>query len=277
VTLFGRKTPVQLTVEPPRVIAGEEIICRVDIGEIDAKVQGGRVELGYENTYVEGFRDSDGDSSTSRTTEWVPVQTVPMFAGAPAPGRQVVRLRLPKDAPPTVADTVEWQVQAIVDRRRGLDAWAEAPLVVQAAPGVLAHRTQTPPESSTEIPMTVELATRELHPGGILTGTVTANPTVELDTRGLRVQLVRERHEQDGIVEHDLGAVVALTGESELRPGGPISAPFKIALAADADQCWEAKYNSQHWYLEAVADLPMMRDEVTRIEMLVTRGTESAG
>jgi hypothetical protein len=36
---FGRKTPVQLTVEPSTVTAGEEIICRVDVGKIDAKVQ----------------------------------------------------------------------------------------------------------------------------------------------------------------------------------------------------------------------------------------------
>src|SRR5512132_789538 len=101
---------------------------------------------------------------------------------------------------------------------------------------------------------------------------MTANPTVELDTRGLRVQLVRERHEQDGIVGRDIEAVVTLTGEAELPPGVPISAPFKIALAADAAPCWDAKYNSQHWYLEGVADLPMMRDEVTRIELLVTQG-----
>ena len=53
-----------------------------------------------------------------------------MFAGTPAPGQQIVRLRLPKDAPPTVADTVEWQVQAIIDRRRGFDVWVEAALVV---------------------------------------------------------------------------------------------------------------------------------------------------
>jgi hypothetical protein len=279
VALFGRKTPLQLTVEPAIVTGGEEIICRVDVGEIDAKVQGGRIELGYENTYVED-QDSDGTTtiwrsghgSTSRTTEWVPVQMVPMLAGHPAPGQQIVRLRLPKDAPPTVADIVEWQVQAIIDRRRGLDAWAEARLVVQAAPGVLAHRTRTPAESSTEIPITVELATRELRPGEILTGTVTANPTVEQDTRGLRVQLVSERPEQDGIVERNIEAVVTLTGEAELRPGLSIFSAFQIAIPADAAPCWDAKYNSLHWYLEAVADLPMMRDEVTRIELLVTHG-----
>jgi hypothetical protein len=137
---------------------------------------------------------------------------------------------------------------------------------------MLAHRTQTPTEHAAEIPMTVELTTRELRPGGILAGTVTANPTVGQDTRGLRVQLVSERHEQDGIVERDVEAVVTLTGEAELRPGVSISSPFQIAAPADPAPCWDAKYNSQHWYLEVVADLPMMRDEVTRIELLVAHG-----
>ena len=265
---FGRKTPVQLTVEPSTVAAGEEIICRVDVGKIDAKVQGGQVELGYLNTYSQR-PDSDGDSSI---TEAVMIQTVPLFAGPPERGQRVFRLRLPKDAPPSVEDTVEWQVWATVDRRRGLDTWEDVPLVVQAAPGVLAHRMQTPTESSTEIPMTVELATRELRPGGILAGTVTANPTVEGVTRGLRVQLVSERHEQDGIVERGVEAVVTLTGEADLRPGVSIFSPFQIAGPADPAPCWDAKYNSQHWYLEVVADRPFMRDEVTRIELLVTQG-----
>jgi hypothetical protein len=269
---FGRKTPVQLTVEPSTVTAGEEIICRVDVGKLDAKVQGGRVELGYANTYSRLSQDSDGDNSPGWTTEWVPVQTVPMFAGIPEPGQRVFRLRLPRDEPPSVTDTVDWEVRAIVDRRRGLDAWAEAPLVVQAAPGVLARRMETPTESGTEIPMTVELATRELRPGGILAGTVTANPTVEGGMRGLRVQLVRERHEQDGIVERDVEAVVRLTGEAELRPGVSILSPFQIAAPADPAPCWDAKYNSEHWYLEVVADVPLRRDEVTRIELLVTQG-----
>jgi hypothetical protein len=162
---------------------------------------------------------------------------------------------------------------AIVERRRGLDASAKAPVFVQAAPGVLAHRMQTPTESGTEIPMTVELATRELRPGGILAGTVTANPTVEGWIRGLRVQLVRARHEQDGIVERYVEAetVVTLTGEAELRPGVSIFSPFQIAAPPDPVPCWDAKYNSEHWYLEVVADVPLLPDEVTRIELLVTQ------
>ena len=45
---------------------------------------------------------------------------------------------------------------------------------------------------------------------------------------------------------------------------------FEIVLPADAPECWEAEYNSQHWYLEAVADIPLRRDEISRIELLVS-------
>ena len=145
---FSRKTPVQLTVEPSTVTAGEEIICRVDVGKIDAKVQGGRVELGYMNTYSRFSRDSDGNDSEGWTTGWVPVQTVPLFAGNPEPGQRVFSLCVPKEAPPSVDVTVDWEVHAIVDRRRGFDAWEQVPLVVQAAPGLLAHRMETPTASS---------------------------------------------------------------------------------------------------------------------------------
>ena len=88
----------------------------------------------------------------------------------------------------------------------------------------------------------------------------------------MRVQLVSERHEQDGIVERDVEAVVTLTGEADLRPGVSIFSPFQIAGPPDPAPCWDAKYNSQHWYLEVVADLPFKRDEVTRIELLVAQG-----
>jgi hypothetical protein len=49
-----QKISVRLSVQPARTTAGDEIACRVDIEQIDAKAQGGRVELGYRNTYRSG-------------------------------------------------------------------------------------------------------------------------------------------------------------------------------------------------------------------------------
>jgi hypothetical protein len=267
--LFGPTTEVRLSVEPSTVSAGEEIVCRVDIGEIDPKVQGGRVEFGYENTYECHGRDSDG-SSRPEDTDWVSVQTAPLFAAPAVPGPRVVHFQIPLDAPPTVDYAVEWLVRAIVERRKGRNATAEQTVTVHAAPAALTHRTRTPPESSSDIPLTVELATRELRRGGTLTGTISAIPAVALDARGLRVQLVSERHEHDGIVNSDVETVVAVTGKIALRAGQPITAPFAITLDPEASPCWQAKNNSQHWYLEAVIDLPMRQDKTTRIELLVT-------
>ena len=269
--LFGRRTGVKLAVEPQTVTAGEEIVCRVDVGEIDPKVQGGRVEFGYENFYVEREMDPDGQAYKTAVSAWVLAQTAPLFGGVPTRGGHVVRLRVPEDAPPTVAYAVEWQVLAIVDRRGGRDARAKVPVVVNAAPEVLAGRTHTPAASSTGVPMTVELATREVRRGGTLSGTVTADPAVEVpDVNELRVQLVCERREQDGIVERSVEAEVPLVEEVELRPGQRISVPFVIAIPTDVEPCFQARYNAQHWYLEAVVDIPLGADEVTRVELLVT-------
>ena len=276
--LFGARTEVKLGIEALTVTVGEEIVCRVDVGEIDPNVQGGRVELGYQNTYRGYHRDSDGDEVNATFYTWVDVQTVPLFAGAPTRGPRVVRLRIPEDAPPSVKSAVEWQVVAIVDRRRARDSRAKAHLVVNPAPGAPAHRVRVPEELPedipAEIPMTIDLATPELRRGGTLTGTVTAHPSEEMPeeehVRGLRVQLVRERQEQDGIDDHKVEAKVPITGELTLRPGQPISAPFQIVLAADAEPCFEARYNSQHWYLEAIVDIPRAPDVVSRVELLVT-------
>ena len=127
-----QKISVRLSVQPARATAGDEITCRVDIDQIDAKVRGGRVELGYQNTYRS--KDNHG---TGRNTEWVSVRTAQLFERGLAPGPQFVHLAVPVDAPPTIQSAVEWYVQAVIDRRRGFDAWAEAPLVVRAAPGAL--------------------------------------------------------------------------------------------------------------------------------------------
>jgi hypothetical protein len=283
VPLFGARTEVKLGIEALTVTAGEEIVCRVDVGEIDPKVEGGRVELGYENTYRGYYRDSDGDEVKATLCTWVDVQTVPLFAGAPTRGPRVVRLRIPEDAPPTVKSAVEWQVVAIVDRRRARDSRAKGHLVVNPAPGAPAHRVPVPEtlpdDMLADISMTIVLATPELRRGGTLTGTVIARLTEELpeeelpeevNARGLRVQLVRERQEQDGIEDHKVEAKVPIMGEFTLRPGQPISVPFQIALAADAEPCFEARYNSQHWYLEAIVDIPRWPDEVSRVELLVT-------
>jgi len=263
---------VKLSVEPPEVTAGDEVACRAEVKEADPRVQGGRVELGYENTYLVVAIDAQGVQRDRWRSNWVPAQTVPLFAGAPPQGPQVVHLRVPEDGPPTVAGTVEWQVRAIVDRHRGLDARAKVPLVVRAAQGALAYRTRSPAESSTgtKVAIAVDLATRELHPGGTLTGIVTANPAVYLDLCGLRVQLARTQIGENRTVRRCVETKVPLVEELTLEPGKPVSVPFEIALAADASPCFEARYNMQRWWLEAVIDIPLGRDYVTRIELLVT-------
>jgi WD40 repeat protein len=134
----GRKTSVRLSVQPSTVTVGEEITCRVDIDQIDAKVRGGHVELGYSESHyeIDAYTDDReyANRAPNKRTEWLFVSTVQLFEAGLEPGPQFVRLAIPEGAPPTAKDAVEWRVEAIIDRRRGLDALAEAPLVVRAAP-----------------------------------------------------------------------------------------------------------------------------------------------
>jgi WD40 repeat protein len=122
---------VRLSVQPPVATAGEQITCRFEVDTIDVKVRGGHVDLGYYEVHYQ--RSGDGRGSPIRVTEWVSVATAELFSGGLESGPQVVQLVVPKGAPPTDNDAIEWRVHAVIDRRLGRDARATRPLIVQAA------------------------------------------------------------------------------------------------------------------------------------------------
>jgi len=262
-----------VNIRPETVTAGEDVECHIDVLDIDKKVRAGWVELGYDNTHETSSTDTDGHSRTVETTDWVPVQTVSLFEGGVRRGDTVIHFAVPARGPSTVSNVIAWRVRALLDRQHGRDVSAEAELLVRPAPGMLRDRLITPAEMSTEIPITIEVANRELQPGGRLTGSVMVASSKTRKIRGLRVQLTRRRHDHApgfSSKEHAVHAEVRLTDKRELRSGEPLTIPFEIVLPADAPECWEAEYNSQHWYLEAVADIPLRRDEISRIELLVS-------
>jgi WD40 repeat protein len=151
----ARRPSVRVSVQPRIVTAGEQITCRVDIDRLDAKVRGGHVELGYDKVIFEDKDDPDPDDaldSSLEITKWVCVERVELFSGGLEPGPQFVQFAVPEEAPPTAkgqrvsGDVVEWLVVAVIDRRRGRDARAEAHLIVRAPPGREAPRaTGSPP------------------------------------------------------------------------------------------------------------------------------------
>ncbi len=309
--MFGTAATVRVRCEPAAVSAGEEIVCYVDLGEVDRRARRARVEIGYENVYlepVEHDNDSDstfhgyGMSSTQETSAWVPVDCVPLPGEPPSSGTYDVRLRVPPDAPPTVPGAVEWQVRAILDRHHARDARGEARLVVAGSSARLAHFAATPPESTGDTTIDVNVPTRAVHPGETITGSLTVNPSSELRVDGLQVRLVRQRrtyadsgthrepaHHLSGfavtwrsnvgtttVVEASRVASENVCGECTLHPGNRVTESFAITVPVDSTPTFEAEFSSQHWYLQAVLDRPLHRDDMTQLEILLTAPVETA-
>jgi hypothetical protein len=272
--LLGNRTEV--TVEPERaeVVAGEPLRVRVSVGEPDGRVQGGRVELLYRNTYREEDvdRDSDGDARRvvrTRTADVV-VAAEPLFAGGvPAEGAVDVELAVPPDAPGSASGSVAWAVRAVVDRRRSRDANDERPLTVLVGPGALEPWAERAVSAPPQVPMRIDAGPRVLRPGDTVEGTLTVRPTAPVSARSLRVQLTRRRRDSPDLTDEETPAVQPLLGEVELVPGEERTFPFALAVPPDAAPSFAAAHNTQHWYVEGVVDRPMRGDHVARLEVVV--------
>jgi hypothetical protein len=269
--MFGSETTVSVQVVPAEVHAGEEVTCRVDLSEIDRRVRRARVEVGYYNAYPEAVNTAESERlhRVEEFSDWVPVQSAPLFGEPPSAGCQDIRLQVPQDAPSTIPGEVDWRIRAVVDRRRGRDAHSEAPLIVRGDWERLAHLAHNPAESSGDTPVTIDVATRQLRAGDTVAGTITVNPTEEIHIRSVRVQLASERG-SDYVTETTRPATQSVAGEKILQPGHRLTAPFVLAVPAEATPTYEAQASSHHWYIEAVIDEPLIPDEVTRLEILVT-------
>jgi hypothetical protein len=271
--LFGGGVQVALRLDRERVVAGETVQARVEIGEPDRKTQGGRVELLYRNTYRYESRDSDGDRTNSRTTEDVVVVSEPLFEHAtPAAGHVTVALPVPADAPGSDAKAVEWQVRAVVDRKRSRDARETLPLHVGSSPEALAAWAQAPfaaPDKGCT--MTLEASSRVVRPGERITGVLTVRAPLSepLSARALRVDLRRIRHDEDDLTDEDRMKLEVVAGGIELSGGEERRVPFEVVVPPHAGPSFVARHNTQRWYLEGIVDRPRARDYVGELEIVV--------
>ena len=268
--LFGSKTEVSIDVDRDTVVAGEVVKVSANIGELDKKVQGARVELGYRNTYKEDDRDSDGDRRTVTRTSDVVVVHEPLDTSGGSPGAIQQTLAVPSHVPGTAVDSVEWFVRVVVDRKLARDANAEHPLTVLVPAEPLVAWTQNAPEStSNDCHMEITASTRAVKPGDSITGTLTITPRESLKVRGVRVQLRRVRYDPDRNTDTNDDRRVELGGEAEIAPGGSHTIDFEIPVPEDAAPSFQAQYNHQHWYLEGVLDMKMKSDPTARAEVVV--------
>jgi len=270
VPLFGKKVDVQIEVDRTEVVAGEDVRVWAEMGELDKKTQGARIELGYRNTYKEDDTDSDGDRTTRTRTDDVVVATEQVQVGAgSSPGRVEAVFTVPPDAPGSAHKSVAWFVRAVVDRKLARDANAESPLTVLAPLAPLASWAETPPEPASKCVMEITASSRTVKPGDTITGRLTLSPNDEIKVRAVRVQLRRQRNDPDRNTDEDDSTRVPLSGELELVPGASQTFDFSIGVPVDAPPSFRAKYNLQHWFLEGVLDVKRWSDPTTRLEVVV--------
>ena len=279
--LFGNTTEVTIALESEQVVAGQPVRAKVTIGEPDKKSLGGRVELVYRNTFQRDEYSNNSSSNigtpqkhTTTKTETVEVVSRPLASGGQVTqGETVIELPVPADAPASSAKTVVWEVRAVVDRKRAMDAEAEAKLTVLSPAGSLADWTQGATQSSSDrCRVDIDVPTREVRPGQQVSGSVTLHPTETASARAIRAQLHMVRYDQDkNTTEKTVGETV-LASDVELQSGTPWQGSFALTVPTDAAPSFNARYNSQHWYVEVVVDRKRAGDYEGRLEVVVHTG-----
>lgn len=268
--LFDKKTEVDVRVDDDEVVAGGVVVAHADFGEPDKKAQGARIELGYRNRYQEDDQNSDGDTITSTTSSDV-IRASQQISLDGALGTAPVRaeLTVPADAPGSAADTVDWFVRAVVDRKLARDANASLPLTVRVPADPLASWADSPPETDGACRFELDPSTRVVRPGDRITGTLRVVAEKPISARCVRVQLHRKRFDPDHNRTVDDKTRVELCGETDLRPGEELVLPFDIGVPPGAAPSFRAKHNHLHWYLEGVVDVPRHSDPTISLEVLV--------
>ena len=269
--LFGKdKTDVSITVDRDTLVAGEAVTVSTGIGELDKKVQGARIELGYRNTYREDDHDSDGDRRTVTRRSDVVVAAEHLHLGDGLSGATEVTLTVPPGAPGTAPEVVDWFVRAVVDRKMARDANAVQALTVLTPAEALGHWAQTGSEStSASCQMALRASTRVVKPGDTIEGTIAIAPNEEISPRAVRVQLRRARFDPDNNTDVNDDTQIELSGPVELAAGTRHAYDFTITVPPAAPPSFQAQHNHQHWYLEGVLDMKLKQDPTVRAEVLV--------
>jgi sporulation-control protein spo0M len=288
-SLFGSDMTVQLAVDRTEFHPGDSVTVRVVVGgEMDDRVQGGRVEIAYKNRYLKEERDhnSDGTSTTKTVTREddnvVARQQLPAGAAEPVEfGEHVVTLTFPPGSPPSAhepegfGDLVKWEVRAVLDRKMAFDPDATQPVTVFSRPETFASWAQSAPVAkSDECPMGLELSTRVLRPGEGISGELTITPRESAKGRAVRVQLERRRTDTpDDITRTETLDGVELAGKTDFQAGETVRFPFELALPVGVPPCFQTHKSHLHWYVEGIVDRRMRGDFVVEAELAVHTGT----
>ncbi|MEA2368691.1 MAG: Arrestin (or S-antigen), N-terminal domain [Thermoleophilaceae bacterium] len=287
-SVFKSDITVQLGIDRSEFHPGDSVTARVVVGDgADDRVQGGRVELAYENRYLdeERYRDSDGDSQTRTVTrsETVVAASQPLPGGAAGPvaaGEHTVTLTFPPQSPPSAhepegfGDLVRWEVRAILDRKMAFDPDAKQQVTVFSRPEQYASWAQSAPVSkSADCPMGLELSTRSLRPGEGISGQLTITPRESAKARAIRVQLERRRTDTpDNVHRTETLEGPQLAGKTDLEAGQTLTLPFEMALPVGVPPNFMTGKSNLHWFVEGIVDRRLKSDFVVEAEIVVYTG-----
>ncbi|WEO77245.1 hypothetical protein BJQ94_18140 [Cryobacterium sp. SO2] len=227
-----------------------------------------------------------------RSTELVTAVTVPAPGVIPAGQTRVLSqtLSVPGDGPASVrGDLIDvgWSVRCvlkaaggqIIKRERLIDvqSWGQTSATDIGHPPVGEHLGQVALEF-------IALSSRILEPGTPLTGVLRLRPHAELNTRGVRVQLVRceevwggpgqeadpDASESEGY-RHSEAVMSAVTvgAAGTLVPGTVVDLPFAVETPAGLPAPSLSIGNLHvRWEVRAVVDLPLRSDPRLSLDLL---------
>jgi sporulation-control protein spo0M len=288
VSLFGSEMTVELAVDGTDFHPGDSVTARVVVGGgADDRVQGGRVELAYENRYLKEERhyNSDGPDTTRTVTrsETVVAASQPLPGAADGPvarGEHTVTLTFPLESPPSAhepegfGDLVKWEVRAILDRKMAFDPDASQQVTMRSRPEQFAAWSQSAPVAkSADCPMGLDVSTRLLRPGEGISGELTITPRESFTGRAVRVQLERRRTDTpDNLHRTETLDGAELAGKTDFQAGQTLRFPFELALPVGVPPCFVTGNSNLHWFVEGIVDRRLKSDHVVEAEIVVYTG-----
>lgn len=273
--LFGGKMSVDLAVEGQAFEPGQSIAARVDVGGGgDDKLRGLRVELGYKNTYYHRTSSSNNGSDETKTsdnvvvvTEHVPADDPAMLGGS---GSFEFKLWIPEDVPPSAPKWVDWNVTAILDRRRARDRRESAAITILALPSGYSLWASAPQSCDEDVcDMLLDMSARVARAGETVSGTLRVDPKREFEARSVRVALEGRMHHEDGIKRKVGEAKATIAERTAFVPGFAQEFRFDIAVPADALPSLLAEHNQVRWTLKGICDRSLRGDHAVSAELVV--------
>ena len=271
---FGRpKADLNVRVSRDSVRPGEELEVRVEfLPKEDFHVRLGKVKLVRVETCVQITRSQYGTHYSKKThTTSLAEETLmeDQIVRRVSGHRRDFRFVLPPDALPTMNGTVVqkiepgigWEVRASLDVSRARDMSGSQAFVVDRTPAF----NDSPPQpvveeaSHRQCALTLDLSRCAARSGDRIEGSLRAEMIEDLDTAGVRVELVRKEkfgnEAQDHVVDR-----ADLERDARLESGEAREWRFSLDIGQVSIPSLETEKSSVTWLVKGILDRNLRRD-----------------